>query len=166
MRIVNVDARTGNCQLVWDVSIGVLDCEEADLDRGLSYETAFDTEISKSMTYSVYQPNDAYNALKMPVSKSAPRWRAAIPLVLALFLLITTAAYMRYRATSTDTLRSFADSLLVKDSVNSSIHDVLSRQLERMSQFAFAMRAGDIAESERRYFDIASQRVHAGDPES
>lgn len=155
MRIVNVDARTGKCQLVWDVAIGVLDCEEADLDRGLSYETAFDTEISKSMTYSVYQPNDAYNALKMPLSESAPRWRAAIPLVLALFLLITTAAYMRYRATSTDTLRSFADSLLVKDSVNSSIHDVLSRQLERMSQFAFAMRAGDIAESERRYFDIA-----------
>ena len=155
MRIVNVDARTGMCQLVWDVAIGVLDCEEADLDRGLSYETAFDTEISKSMTYSVYQPNDAYNALKMPLSESAPRWRAAIPLVLALFLLITTAAYMRYRATSTDTLRSFADSLLVKDSVNSSIHDVLSRQLERMSQFAFAMRAGDIAESERRYFDIA-----------
>ena len=123
--------------------------------EALSYETAFDTEISKSMTYSVYQPNDAYNALKMPLSESAPRWRAAIPLVLALFLLITTAAYMRYRATSTDTLRSFADSLLVKDSVNSSIHDVLSRQLERMSQFAFAMRAGDIAESERRYFDIA-----------
>ena len=155
MRIVNVDARTGNCQLVWDVSIGVLDCEGADLDRGLSYETAFDTEISKSMTYSVYQPNDAYNALKMPVSESAPRWRAAIPLVLALFLLITTAAYMRYRATSTDILRSFADSLLVKDSVNSSIHDVLSHQLERMSQFAFAMREGDIPESERRYFDIA-----------
>ena len=155
MRIVNVDARTGNCQLVWDVSIGVLDCEGVDLDRGLSYETAFDTEVSRAMTYSVYQPNDAYNALKMPVSASAPQWRTAIPLVLALFLLITTAAYMRYRATSTDTLRSFADSLLVKDSVNSSIHDVLSRQLERMSQFAFAMRDGDIPESERRYFDIA-----------
>ena len=155
MRIVNVDARTGNCQLVWDVSIGVLDCEGVDLDRGLSYETAFDTEVSRAMTYSVYQPNDAYNALKMPVSESASQWRTAIPLVLALFLLITTAAYMRYRATSTDTLRSFADSLLVKDSVNSSIHDVLSRQLERMSQFAFAMRDGDIPESERRYFDIA-----------
>ena len=155
MRIVNVDARTGNCQLVWDVSIGVLDCEGVDLDRGLSYKTSFDTEVSRAMTYSVYQPNDAYNALKMPVSESAPQWRTGIPLVLALFLLITTAAYMRYRATSTDTLRSFADSLLVKDSVNSSIHDVLSRQLERMSQFAFAMRDGDIPESERRYFDIA-----------
>ena len=155
MRIVNVDARTGNCQLVWDVSIGVLDCEGVDLDRGLSYKTSFDTEVSRAITYSVYQPNDAYNALKMPFSESAPQWRTAIPLVLALFLLITTAAYMRYRATSTDTLRSFADSLLVKDSVNSSIHDVLSRQLERMSQFAFAMRDGDIPESERRYFDIA-----------
>ena len=155
MRIINIDARTGECQLVWVVAKGVLDCEEIDLDRGISYETTFDSEISKSMTYSVYQPNDAYNALKMPVSESAPQWRTAIPLVLALFLLITTAAYMRYRATSTDTLRSFADSLLVKDSVNSSIHDVLSNQLERMSQIAFAMRDGDIPESERRYFDIA-----------
>ena len=155
MRIVNVDARTGNCQLVWDVTVGVLDCEGVDLERGLSYKTSFDTEVSRAMTYSVYQPNDAYNALKMPVSESAPQWRTAIPLVLALFLLITTAAYMRYRAMSTDTLRSFADSLLVKDSVNTSIHDVLSRQLERMSQFAFAMRDGDIPESERRYFDIA-----------
>ena len=155
MRIINIDARTGECQLVWVVAKGVLDCEEIDLDRGLSYETTFDSEISKSMTYSLYQPNDAYNALKMPVSESAPQWRTAIPLVLSLFLLLTTAAYMRYRATSTDTLRSFADSLLVKDSVNSSIHDVLSRQLERMSQFAFAMRDGDIPESERRYFDIA-----------
>ena len=155
MRIINIDARTGECQLVWVVSKGVLDCEEIDLDRGLSYETTFDSEMSKSMTYSLYQPNDAYNALKMPVSESAPQWRTAIPLVLSLFLLLTTAAYMRYRATSTDTLRSFADSLLVKDSVNSSIHDVLSRQLERMSQFAFAMRDGDIPESERRYFDIA-----------
>ena len=155
MRIINIDARTGECQLVWVVAKGVLDCEEIDLDRGLSYETTFDSEMSKSMTYSLYQPNDAYNALKMPVSESAPQWRTAIPLVLSLFLLLTTAAYMRYRATSTDTLRSFADSLLVKDSVNSSIHDVLSRQLERMSQFAFAMRDGDIPESERRYFDIA-----------
>ena len=155
MRIINIDARTGECQLAWDVPTGALNCEDADLQHTLNYRTEYETEVSRAMTYSVYQPNDAYNALKMPVSKSAPRWRAAIPLVLALFLLITTAAYMRYRATSTDTLRSFADSLLVKDSVNSSIHDVLSRQLERMSQFAFAMRAGDIAESERRYFDIA-----------
>ena len=155
MRIINIDARTGECQLAWDVPTGALNCEDADLQHTLNYRTEYETEVSRAMTYSVYQPNDAYNALKMPISESAPRWRAAIPLVLALFLLITTAAYMRYRATSTDTLRSFADSLLVKDSVNSSIHDVLSRQLERMSQFAFAMRDGDIPESERRYFDIA-----------
>lgn len=155
MRIINFDARTDECQLAWDTAAGVLDCDDADLQHSLNYRTQYETEVSRSMTYSVYQPNDAYNALKMPVSESAPRWRTAIPLVLALFLLLTTAAYMRYRATSTDTLRSFADSLLVKDSVNSSIHDVLSRQLERMSQFAFAMRDGDIPESERRYFDIA-----------
>ena len=155
MRIINIDARTGECQLAWDVPTGALNCEDADLQHTLNYRTEYDTEVTKELTYSVYQPNDRYNALRMPASESAPRWRAAIPLVLALFLLITTAAYMRYRATSTDTLRSFADSLLVKDSVNSSIHDVLSRQLERMSQFAFAMRDGDIPESERRYFDIA-----------
>ena len=155
MRIINIDARTGECQLAWDVASGALNCEDIDLQHSLNYRTEYETDVSRSMTYSVYQPNDAYNALKMPISESAPRWRAAIPLVLALFLLLTTAAYMRYRATSTDTLRSFADSLLVKDSINSSIHDVLSRQLERMSQFAFAMRDGDIPESERRYFDIA-----------
>jgi len=155
MRIINIDARTGECQLAWDVATGALNCEDADLQHSLNYRTEYETEVSRAMTYSIYQPNDAYNALKMPVSESAPQWRTAIPLVLALFLLITTAAYMRYRAASTDTLRSFADSLLVKDSVNSSIHDVLSRQLERMSQFAFAMRDGDIPESERRYFDIA-----------
>ena len=155
MRIINIDARTGECQLAWDVATGALNCENVDLQHSLNYRTEYGTDVSRSMTYSVYQPNDAYNALKMPISESAPRWRAAIPLVLALFLLLTTAAYMRYRATSTDTLRSFADSLLVKDSVNSSIHDVLSRQLERMSQLAFAMRDGDIPESERRYFDIA-----------
>ena len=155
MRIINIDARTGECQLAWDVASGALNCEDIDLQHSLNYRTEYETDVSRSMTYSVYQPNDQYKALKMPISESAPRWRAAIPLVLALFLLLTTAAYMRYRATSTDTLRSFADSLLVKDSVNSSIHDVLSRQLERMSQFAFAMRDGDIPESERRYFDIA-----------
>ena len=155
MRIVNVDARYGSCQLVWDVAVGVLDCDGVDFDRGLNYKTSSDIDLVSSMTYSVYYPNDAYIALRMPVSESAPKWRAAIPLVLALFLLLTTAAYIRDRATSTDTLRSFADSLLVKDSVNTSIHDVLSRQLERMSQLAFAMRDGDIPESERRYFDIA-----------
>ena len=155
MRIINIDARTGECQLAWDVKTGVRNCDDVDLQHSLSYRTEYDTQVSKALTYSIYQPNDQYNALRTPASESAPSWRAAIPLVLALFLLITTAAYMRYRATSTDTLRSFADSLLVKDSVNSSIHDVLNRQLERMSQFAFAMRDGDIPESERRYFDIA-----------
>ena len=155
MRIINIDARTGECQLAWDVKTGVRNCDDVDLQHSLSYRTEYDTQVSKALTYSIYQPNDQYNALRTPASESAPSWRAAIPLVLALFLLITTAAYMRYRATSTDTLRSFADSLLVKDSVNSSIHDVLNRQLERMSQFAFAMRDGDIPDSERRYFDIA-----------
>jgi len=155
MRIVSVDARTDKCQLAWDTAIGIVDCDGVDLDHGLSYRTAYDTEVSRALTYSIYQPNDAYSVLRMPVSEAEPQWRAGIPVLLMLLLLLTTAAYMRFRATSADTLRSFADSLLVKDSVNTSIHDVLSRQLERMSQFAFAMRDGDIPESERRYFDIA-----------
>lgn len=155
MRIISMDARTEKCQMVWDVATGVVDCDGVNLKHGLNYTTHFDTDVTRTLTYSLYQPNEAYVALRMPASETAPRWRTAIPVVLALFLLLTTAAYTRHRATSADTLRSFADSLMVKDSVNTSIHDVLSRQLERMSQFAFAMRDGDIPESERRYFDIA-----------
>ena len=155
MRVINVDARTGNCQLVWEVPKGLLDCTEAELGSGLEYRTDFSTETSRALTYSVYQPNDAYKVLGMSSLNVEGRWRVAIPIVLALFLLITTAAYIRYRTTSTDTLRSFADSLMIKDSVNTSIHDVLSHQLEKMSKFAFLMRDGDIPDSERRYFDIA-----------
>ena len=155
MRVVNMDARNGKCQLVWEVSVGVSDCEDIDLDHRLNYVTAYDSEASKSITYSIYQPNDAYTALKLPSSSADSQWRAAIPIVLALLLLLTTAAYFRYRAASDDVLSSFADSLRLKDRVNTSIHDVLNYQLERMSQLAFAMRDGDIPESERRYFDIA-----------
>lgn len=155
MRIINVDARSGECQLAWDTSKGGVDCKDIALEHSLNYRTFFDTEATKYLTYSVYQPNDDYNVLHRQTPKLSSRWRAMLPAVLALFLLLTTAAYMRYRAASRDTLRTFADSLLIKDSVNTSIHEVLTRQLETMSQFAFAMRDGDIQESERRYFDIA-----------
>ena len=155
MRIINIDARTEECQLVWDTEEGVGNCDDVEAQHSLNYTTQFGSDVARTLTYSLYQPNEAYVALRMPSSEAAPRWRSAIPVVLALFLLMTTAAYIRYRTTSKDTLRSFADSLMVKDSVNTSIHDVLSRQLERMSQFAFAMRDGDIPESEQRYFDIA-----------
>lgn len=155
MRIINVDARSGECQLAWDTGKGVLDCKDVTLEHDLNYRTVYDTQVTKKLTHSVYQPNDEYTALHRQTSELSSRWRATMPVVLTLFLLLTTAAYMRYRVNSRDTLRTFADSLLIKDSVNTSIHDVLSGQLERMSQFAFAMRDGDIQESERRYFDIA-----------
>jgi hypothetical protein len=155
MRIITVDAKTGDCLFAWDAGADAVDCSAVVLEDSRNYLTRYNSDLTNAMTYSVYQPNELYKALKMTAAGPEEAWRAAIPATLALFLLFTTAAYMRFRATSADTIRSFADSLLVKDSVNTSIHDVLSRQLERMSQFAFAMRDGDIPESERRYFDIA-----------
>ena len=155
LRVITVDARTDECLFAWDTGEGAVDCSAVVLESKNNYLTQYNPDRTNAMTYSVFQPNDAYRALKMPATIAASDWRASIPLVLALLLLFTTAAYMRYRATSTDTLRSLADSLRIKDSVNTSIHDVLSHQLENMSQIAFAMRGSDIPESERRYFDIA-----------
>ena len=155
MRIITVDAKTGDCLFAWDAGADAVDCSAVALEDSRNYLSRYNSDRANAMTYSVYQPNEAYKALKTTAAGSEEAWRAAIPATLALILLFTTAAYMRFRATSADTIRSFADSLLVKDSVNTSIHDVLSRQLERMSQFAFSMRDGDIPESERRYFDIA-----------
>jgi len=155
MRMVTVDARTNECLFAWDAGVGDADCTTVDLENNSNYRSSYYNYTPNALTYSFYQPNDAYRALKMPTTIPASDWRASIPLVLALLLLFTTAAYMRYRVTSADTLRSLADSLRTKDSVNTSIHDVLSNQLENMSQIAFAMRGSDIAETERRYFDIA-----------
>lgn len=155
LRVITVDARTDECLFAWDTGEGAVDCSAVVLESKNNYLTQYNPDRTNAMTYAVYQPNNAYRALKMPATIPASEWRESIPLVLALLLLFTTAAYMRYRATSTDTLRSLADSLRIKDSVNTSIHDVLSHQLENMSQIAFAMRGSDIPESERRYFDIA-----------
>ena len=52
-------------------------------------------------------------------------------------------------------MSSFTRSLSDKDSLNSSIHEVLSSHLEIMSRFAYAMRQKDVQGEERRYFDIA-----------
>ena len=155
MRMITVDARTNECLFAWDAGVGDADCTTVDLENNSNYRSSYDNYTTDALTYSFYQPNDAYRALTMPTTMPASDWRASIPLLLALLLLFTTAAYMRYRATSANTLRSLADSLRIKDSVNTSIHDVLSLQLENMSQIAFAMRGSDIPEPERRYFDIA-----------
>ena len=52
-------------------------------------------------------------------------------------------------------MSSFMHSLSDKDSLNSSIHEVLSWHLEIMSRFTYAMRKKDIDSEARRYFDIA-----------
>ena len=52
-------------------------------------------------------------------------------------------------------MSSFTRSISDKDSLNSSIHEVLSSHLEIMSRFAYAMRQKDVQGEERRYFDIA-----------
>lgn len=52
-------------------------------------------------------------------------------------------------------MSSFIRSLFDKDSLNSSIHEVLSSHLEIMSRFTYAMRQKDVQGEERRYFDIA-----------
>ena len=52
-------------------------------------------------------------------------------------------------------MSAFMHSLSDKDSLNSSIHQVLSSHLEIMSRFTYAMRQKDVRGEERRYFDIA-----------
>jgi hypothetical protein len=62
---------------------------------------------------------------------------------------------VRYRNQSEGLMSSFTRSISDKDSLNSSIHEVLSSHLEIMSRFAYAMRQKDVQGEERRYFDIA-----------
>ena len=52
-------------------------------------------------------------------------------------------------------MNSFMRSLSEKDSINESIHEVLSSHLDMLSRFTYAIRQKDMHESERRYFDIA-----------
>lgn len=155
MRIANFDARDGECQLVWDTLEGLLGCDEVKFDQGLSYRTTYNSNASNMLTYSVYLPNDAYVSARMPKLEQSSTWRSVLPIILGIALLITTAAYYRYRITSAGVLQSVTDSLLTKDLVNASIHDMLSNQFEIMRQLVFAIRDRDIPVSERRYFDIA-----------
>jgi hypothetical protein len=155
MRIISFDAESDTCVTVWEVGKGALACDDEFFAEPVAYRTQFDTERSVELTYSAYQPTEAYRQFRSAPSDSLPAWRSFLPAVLALVLLLTTVSYVRYRSQSEGLMSSFTRSISDKDSLNSSIHEVLSSHLEIMSRFAYAMRQKDVQGEERRYFDIA-----------
>ena len=155
MRIISFDAESDTCVTVWEVDKGALACDDEFLAEPVAYRTQFDTERSVDLTYSIYQPTEAYRQFRSAPSDSLPAWRSFLPAVLALVLLLMTISYVRYRSQSEGLMSSFTRSISDKDSLNSSIHEVLSSHLEIMSRFAYAMRQKDVQGDERRYFDIA-----------
>jgi hypothetical protein len=155
MRIISFDAESDTCVTVWEVDKGALACDDEFLAEPVAYRTQFDTERSVELIYSIYQPTEAYRQFRSAPSDSLPAWRSFLPAVLALVLLLMTISYVRYRSQSEGLMSSFTRSISDKDSLNSSIHEVLSSHLEIMSRFAYAMRQKDVQGDERRYFDIA-----------
>ena len=155
MRIISFDAESDTCVTVWEVGNGALACDDKFFVGPVAYRTQFDSERSVELTYSIYQPTDAYRQFRSAPSISLPAWRSFLPAVLALVLLLTTISYLRYRSESEGLMSFFTRSLSEKDTLNSSIHEVLSSHLEIMSRFAYAMRQKDVQGEERRYFDIA-----------
>ena len=155
MRIISFDAESDTCVTVWEVDKGALACDDEFLAEPVAYRTQFDTKRSVELTYSIYQPTEAYRQFRSAPSDSLPAWRSFLPAVLALVLLLMTISYVRYRSQSEGLMSSFTRSISDKDSLNSSIHEVLSSHLEIMSRFAYAMRQKDVQGDERRYFDIA-----------
>jgi hypothetical protein len=155
MRIISIDVRTDECQTVWEVGKGSLDCDDEFLTEPVRYISTYNTEVTKELTYSIYQPTDAYRQFRAAPSNRAQAWRPFLPAALALVLLLTTVSYVRYRSQSEGLMSSLTRSLSDKDSLNSSIHEVLSSHLEIMSRFTYAMRQKDVQGEERRYFDIA-----------
>lgn len=155
MRVVSLDARTNACQIVWEVGIGVVDCDDAYLDAPIAYRTQYNAAPTRALTYSLYQPTDAYLSFRSAPDKKWRAWLPFLPAFLAFLLLITTIRFMRYWSQSEGLMESFTRSLSDKDSLNTSIHEVLSSHLEAMSRFTYAMRRTDVQAEERRYFDIA-----------
>ena len=155
MRIINIDARSGDCQLVWDTGEGSIACDQATLGNALNYEVTYPSPGIDELTYSLYQPNDAYRFYRGAGAATSNVWRSLVPVFLAFILLLTTLNYVRYRLKSQSLMNSFMRSLSEKDSINESIHEVLSSHLDMLSRFTYAIRQKDMHESERRYFDIA-----------
>jgi hypothetical protein len=155
MRVINIDARSGDCQLVWDTGEGSIACDQATLGNALNYEVTYPSPGVDDLTYSLYQPNDAYRAYRGAAAATSNVWRSLVEVFLAFILLLTTLNYVRYRLKSQSLMNSFMRSLSEKDSINESIHEVLSSHLDMLSRFIYAIRQKDMHESERRYFDIA-----------
>jgi hypothetical protein len=154
MRVISFDARTDVCLTAWEVGKGVVDCDETFSAEPVVYKTVFNTDTAE-LAYGIYQPTEAYRQFRAAPVEEAQMWRSFLPAVLALALLLTTVSYVRYRTQSEGLMSSFTRSLSDKDSLNSSIHEVLSSHLDIMSRFSYAMRQKDVQGDERRYFDIA-----------
>lgn len=154
MRVISFDARTDACQTVWEVGKGALDCDKAFSAEPVAYQTVFNADTG-GLAYSLYQPTEAYRQFRSAPADESAVWRPFLPAALALVLFLTALSYVRYCNQSEGLMSSFTRSLSDKDSLNSSIHEVLSSHLEIMSRFAYAMRQKDVQGEERRYFDIA-----------
>ena len=154
MRVISFDARTDVCQTVWEVGKGALDCDQGFSAESIAYQTVFSSDTGE-LAYSIYQPTDAYRQFRAAPPDQLPPWRPFLPAFLAFVLLVTTIRYMSLRSESEGLMSSFMHSLSDKDSLNSSIHEVLSSHLEIMSRFTYAMRKKGIDSEARRYFDIA-----------
>ena len=155
LRIISIDKKTEACLSVWEVGVGSLDCNTATLSEPVQYRSNYNYASAKDLMYTIFQPCDVYRAARTPTLAQEPIWLRLMPAGLALLLLVTILSYFRYRQQNDSLQDSFSRSLSDKDSLNGSIHEVLSAHLDVMSRFTFAMRAEDIPEGNRRYFDLA-----------
>ena len=155
LRVISVDKKTEACLSVWEVGVGSLDCDTVTLSDPVQYRSHYKSQGVDDLTYSIFQPSDAYRIARAPSLVQESVWRRLMPAGLALLLLLTALSYIRYRAQNESLQDSFTRSLSDKDSLNGSIHEVLSTHLDVMSRFTFAMRAEDMPQGNRRYFDLA-----------
>ena len=64
MRIISFDAESDTCVTVWEVGKGALACDDEFFAEPVAYRTQFNTERSVELTYSVYQPTEAYRQFR------------------------------------------------------------------------------------------------------
>lgn len=155
LRVINVDKQTEACLTVWEVGVGSLDCDTVTLSDPVQYRSQYKSKGVDDLTYSIFQVSDSYRVARAPSLVQEPVWRRFMPAGLALLLLLTALSYIRYRTQNESLQDSFSRLLSDKDSLNGSIHEVLSTHLDVMSRFTFAMRAEDMPQGNRRYFDLA-----------
>lgn len=155
LRVIYVDKQTEACLSVWEVGVGSLDCDTVTLSDPVQYRSHSKSQGVDDLTYSIFQASDSYRVARAPSLVQEPVWHWLKDAGLALLLLLTALSYIRYRAQNESLQDSFSRSLSDKDSLNGSIHEVLSTHLDVMSRFTFAMRAEDMPQENRRYFDLA-----------